>query len=623
MTIEGHFNQSPELLQCKSWGWDDPQPKIVAEAVNYLLARSMRSGDYLVQSKVISREELEAILATKPATVHTLEWVVQNYNSATPYYERFITYAAGMAYYDSLNGFAPHPCMSDKVVLDECELHDFVVLQTDRGVPVMVCGSVQAFYLRSSLGRPERAKSPTLIALRACDQFDQLRQAVSRRDQVASYLNDARNAREQQTAANPAETGIWIGNSPDSQSRSETREMARIFDTAIHDKATDIDIRTQPDGSLTFFIRQFGDLRATNTTITAEVGPRALHFLMRKSGANPSGAKMREPNDGHLSYRASTVDAQLRLSFIPLNHPGETVQQMSTSIRIMRQQEDSIDLQSLHLHASVIDELIYALRLSQGLIVLAGPTNTGKSTTIAAAVGQHVAMFGVKKKRISVEDPIERWVKGLLQIQVPHQDVEENRFSVLMRAIKRHDPDLIWLGEVRDKETAESCVQYASSGHLVLTTLHATDTLVALDVLAKMVPPDMRYQLIESLLLVVSQRLVKRLCDVCKIIHPVPDEDLQILRKYAQSIGAAITDIPTEAAYPVGCEECVAGYTSIVPINETLPMTRAVKDAWLTMIDRNDTSARNFIDNARTVTLLQASLLRVRNLETDVSQVLL
>lgn len=609
---------------CSEWGWDNPHPKVLAEARSYLLSRSMRSGDYLVECNVITREALERIIVNKPEQTPTLEWVVQHHDTAAPFYDRFLAFAAGVAYYDVLQGFAPHDCMMDMAVLNECERSDFVVLQTDRGVPVMVCGSVQAYYLRCSLGRLDRANSPTLSILHDIGQQEMLLQAVSRRDLVAAFLNVARNKHNDSGVGVHEESGVWIGNSVDSQSRPVSRELARVFDTAIQNNATDIDMRTLPDGSLSILMRQFGDLRAIGSTnINADIGPRALAFLMTRSGANPSGTKMREPNDGHLSYRASNIDAQLRLSFIPLNHPGETVQQMSTSIRILRQEQSSIALSNLQLHKKVVEDLQYALRLSQGLIVVAGPTNTGKSTTIAAAVGEHVSMFGSKQKRLSVEDPIERWVKGLIQIQVPHQDTEENRFGVLMRAVKRHDPDMIWLGEVRDKETAESCVNYASSGHLVLTTLHATDTLVALDVLSKMIPPDMRFQLAESLLLAVSQRLVKRLCNACKDVKDIPEHDRELVKKYAGSIGATDFELPDRAAYPVGCEECVHGYTGILPINETLPVTRQVKDAWLGMLDRNDMSGRSTIYNARTLTLLQASLQRVRDLETDISQVLL
>lgn len=619
---------TPDIAQteeelCHAWGWDAPTPKILGEARGYLAARGMRSGDYLVESNVITREELERVLATKPPSVHTLEWIVQHHETAAPFYERFLAFAEKVAYYDTLQGFAPHDCMKEKSVLNECERGDFVVLATDRGVPVFVCGSIQAYYLRASLGRTERASSPVLKYMQLTEQTELMLNAVSRRDQVAAFLNIARNEHNESGSGGIDDSAVWVGNSIDSQSRPESRELARIFDTAIQNSATDIAMQTLPDGSLSILMRQFGDLRPIGSaTVSAEIGPRALSFLMRRSGANPSGTRMREPNDGHLSYRASNVDVQLRLSFIPLNHPGETTQQMSTSIRILRQEQSSIELNRLQINRKVIDDLVYALRLSQGLIILAGPTNTGKSTTIAGAVGEHVAMFGSKQKRISVEDPIERWVRGVIQIQVPHQDTEEDRFNMIMRAVKRHDPDMIWLGEVRDEETAESCVHYASSGHLVLTTLHATDTLVALDVLAKMVPPDVRFQLAESMLLVVSQRLVKKLCNKCKKVHPIQDHDRELITKYAQSIGADEYEIPDNVAQPVGCEECVGGYTGILPINETLPISRAVKDAWLGMLDRNDLSGRSLIYKARTMTLLQAALHRVKDLETDVSQVL-
>lgn len=607
----------------QSWGWGNPNERILEMAERYARLRTMKSGEYLVSLGLIDPATLDALLKSKPSNRRTLDWVAEHHRRVAEYIDPYMAMSVNVAWYDDLSDFSAHEVMDSREALKECDENEFVVLATDAGRAVMVFGSSVAYHRYMSLGRMERSASYIFKYLerqKAESAGGELLLAISRRDLISAWISRARKDVGHISVSEAV--SVWLGESSETQSRPETRELARMIDTALKNQVTDIAFKPAGGGALTVLMRQYGDLRTMGQeTLQAEVAQKAITYLLTRSGANPSGARLRQPADGNIPYRSSAGEAQLRLSFIPLGHFGELAPQISVSIRILKQEHSNIELDKLHLDRRIADDLRYAIHLTQGLIVLAGPTNTGKSTTIAGAVGEHVSLFREKKKRISIEDPVERLVHGVTQIQVPTYLEESERWNVMTRAIKRHDPDVLWLGEVRDDETAKACVTYASSGHLVFSTLHATDSIVACDVLAKMVPADVRFQLAESMLLMVSQRLVKRLCPHCKHTRPIRQEEIDLIERYARSLGLPMSGVPQHVSDPMGCPKCVNGHAGILPVNESLPFTREVRDAWQILLDRPSVEARKVMMQARSLTLFDASLNRVRDQDVEVSSI--
>jgi type II secretory ATPase GspE/PulE/Tfp pilus assembly ATPase PilB-like protein len=263
------------------------------------------------------------------------------------------------------------------------------------------------------------------------------------------------------------------------------------------------------------------------------------------------------------------------------------------------------------------------MQISQGLVLVVGPTNSGKSTTIAGALGEHVKLFGDRRKRLSVEDPIERFVYGVQQYNVPpHIKDDTQRFEIILRAFKRHDPDIIWVGEVRDKVTADLCVSAATTGHLVLSTLHANDTVIAFDALAKTVEREKRFQLVESMSLLISQRLVKAVCPHCCRIGPPTDDEHRLFQQYLKLIGES-AELPETIAHanPQGCPRCDSGYVGLLPINEVLPFDRRGKNAAIALLDgenRRDTLAK-----ARTITLMESARRLLAQHKVDLEAVII
>lgn len=277
-------------------------------------------------------------------------------------------------------------------------------------------------------------------------------------------------------------------------------------------------------------------------------------------------------------YKSTLGEIFIRASFIPLDPGGTSYDMLSVDLRLHQRREGVISLDSLNMKEDVIAACHKASISSQGLVLFIGPTNTGKSTSMAGLICLHNTIHGDARKRISIEQPVERFIPGIKQIYVPKKEL----FAPYFQAILRHDPDVIMVGEIRDEETADTAVDASLSGHLVISTLHAIDTVIGLRRLANMVQAHKRIDLFEATELVISQRLVKRLCRKCytgDMREPTLDEIKQ-LKEYAADKGFEI-ETPKAVPYVTGngCDSCRgSGYDGVVPIHEVLPVTRTVKD---------------------------------------------
>jgi general secretion pathway protein E len=218
-------------------------------------------------------------------------------------------------------------------------------------------------------------------------------------------------------------------------------------------------------------------------------------------------AERRLPQDGRITLRAAGSEMDLRVSVVPAGH-GESI-----VMRLLPKQRQDLSLDRLGLADAQREQLKRWLGLGSGLILVTGPTGSGKSTTLYAALS---AVNDRQRKILTVEDPVEHRMAGVVQVQV-QPDIGYS-FARALRAFLRHDPDIIMVGEIRDRETAEIAVQSALTGHLVLATLHTNDALSSFTRLIDMgVEP---YLVAASVKAVMAQRLVRRLCSNCQ----QPDE---------------------------------------------------------------------------------------------------
>jgi type IV pilus assembly protein PilB len=273
-------------------------------------------------------------------------------------------------------------------------------------------------------------------------------------------------------------------------------------------------------------------------------------------------AEKRLPHDGRIAMKTGNEEYDLRISIIPTKH-GETI-----CLRILGRQSLFLDLEQLGMepqHEALFTELT---QLPQGLILLTGPTGSGKTTTLYAALAH---ANDDTRKIITIEDPVEYQLEGISQIQV-RQDIGLT-FSSGLRSVLRHDPDVVLIGEIRDNETAEIAVRAAQTGHLVFSTLHTNDSVSSITRLMDMkVDP---FLICSSLVCSVAQRLARRICRHCQ------EEDTAIPDLVRKEMAEAlkIKAAETKAWKGRGCIECnQKGYRGRVAIYEFFLMNDRIAD---------------------------------------------
>lgn len=246
-------------------------------------------------------------------------------------------------------------------------------------------------------------------------------------------------------------------------------------------------------------------------------------------------AEKRLPQDGRIKIRLDANEVDIRVSVIPMLH-GEAV-----VLRLLRQNSTLLGMSEMGMDARELKSFRHVLGLPHGIILVTGPTGSGKTTTLYTALNE---INDQVRKIITIEDPIEYQLKGINQIQVSEKS--GLTFARGLRSILRHDPDVILVGEIRDRETAQIAVQASLTGHLVFSTLHTNDAPGAVTRLIDMgVEP---YLVASSLEAVLAQRLVRVLCKHCK----QPDTSPTAAAIKAQ-IGIPAGDTVFSA---VGCREC-------------------------------------------------------------------
>ncbi len=338
--------------------------------------------------------------------------------------------------------------------------------------------------------------------------------------------------------------------------------VVRAFDGLV-EKAVDLrasDIHIEPTRSgLTIRMRVDGVLRA----VAAPAGAPGAALISRlKILAGLNIAERRLPQDGGARLKVGRGEIDVRVATLPTSH-GE-----SAVIRLLPRDRGLLEIEKLGLAQGDDIRMRRALTYPNGLVVITGPTGSGKTTTLATLLS---ALNTPAVKILTIEDPVEYELPGVVQAQV--KTSIGFTFAAAMRAFVRHNPNIIMVGEVRDKETADIAVHAALTGHLVLTTLH---TETAAGAVPRLVDLGLEPFLIKSTLrLIVAQRLVRVLCERCKVKRVLDLSDLE------QDPRLAVLGLkPGETVCePRGCERCGGvGYRGRVGVFETIDVTGDVRE---------------------------------------------
>jgi type IV pilus assembly protein PilB len=322
---------------------------------------------------------------------------------------------------------------------------------------------------------------------------------------------------------------------------------------AVEANASDLHIMPGAD-DLRVRFRVDGVLREV-TSVPRRMAPGVISRI--KIMAELDIAERRVPQDGRVGLTVDGHHVDLRVVSVP------TVRGEGVVMRILDKDAVALDLAQLGMAAGELARFEHAYRQAYGAVLVTGPTGSGKSTTLYAALNE---INSAEKNIITIEDPVEYEITGITQIQVaPKAGL---LFETGLRAIVRADPDIIMVGEIRDRETAKIAVEAALTGHLVLTTLHTNDAATSITRLIEMgVEP---FLVASSIDCVVAQRLVRTLCQQCKRRVILP---MATLREYGY---AASFDV--EGYEPTGCKHCSgSGYRGRTGIYEVMSITPEIR----------------------------------------------
>ena len=334
--------------------------------------------------------------------------------------------------------------------------------------------------------------------------------------------------------------------------------LQSIFEDAVQVRASDIHI--EPDENVLRIRQRVDGVLQEQVMKERRIAPALVLRLKLLSGLDISEKRL--PQDGRFSLKVKGHKIDVRLSTMPITN-GESV-----VMRLLDQTEGATSLDKVGMPAEMLKIFRKLIHMPHGLILVTGPTGSGKTTTLYGALQE---LNEIGKKIITVEDPVEYRLHRINQVQInPKIDLS---FARVLRAALRQDPDILLVGEIRDTETAEIALRAAMTGHLVLSTLHTNDAVSSAMRLIDMGAEG--FLVATSLRAVVAQRLVRRLCDNCFVEHQPDTKDLAWIKGI---LGEQAEGIQLKQAS--GCHRCNnTGYRGRIGVFELLIISDALADA--------------------------------------------
>lgn len=392
-------------------------------------------------------------------------------------------------------------------------------------------------------------KKPIKIAIAKPSQIYQHLQRLEINESVKGLIQDIRKDLNQEENFEEDDEG----------SSAVLKLIDIILKSAIYIGASDIHIEAT-EKSCIVRERVDGMLRQSFTFDKDIFNPLSSRMKLL---SNLDIAEKRKPQDGRFSATISKRDFDFRVSTLP------TIYGESIVLRILDKSKAMIRLEDAGMSKFCYDRFSQAIKVPYGIVLVTGPTGSGKTTTLYGALN---AIKDVKDKIITVEDPVEYQMSGLQQVQVKPQ--VGLGFADALRSILRQDPDKIMIGEIRDKETLRIAIQAALTGHLVLSTLHTNDSISAVTRILDMGIEE--YLVSGALVAIQAQRLVRKICTHCKKETVLPERLLKDVKQY-------LPENPTFYKGE-GCKECGhSGYKGREMISEVL----TISETFSRMIARN------------------------------------
>ncbi len=338
------------------------------------------------------------------------------------------------------------------------------------------------------------------------------------------------------------------------------------------------------------------------------IKPEAMAAVVKDRSKNIDRFERDAAQDGFIQRTIDGHMIRFRVSVLPVVGKDYRHKLESVVIRVLDDRNVITDFEKLGFQGGARKSFVRAISKPQGMIILTGPTGSGKSTTLIAALS-HV--MNPQINVLTVEDPVEYLIRGVRQLKIG----DKNTFDQAIRAILRHDPDVVMVGEMRDKQTADIAIKLANTGHLTFSTLHTNDAPSAVSRLYKMGIET--FLIAYAINIVIAQRLIRRLCQKCK--RPSDNLDPRIPLR----LGFSKEEIANTVFYEaVGCDECNGGYKGRVAIHEALYFTKELKNLIFTSgADINDEAIREQGIKDGMTTLRAAARQRVMDGITTIEEI--
>jgi type IV pilus assembly protein PilB len=332
---------------------------------------------------------------------------------------------------------------------------------------------------------------------------------------------------------------------------------------AVRQGASDVHVVAKEGKRTEFWFRLDGNLKLWH--VQENTMPEAVAAVVKDRSKNVDRFEREMSQDGFIQRLVDEHMIRFRVSIMPVVGMEYKHKFESIVIRVLDDRKVITDLEKLGLQGPARDFFYKAIAKPQGIIILTGPTGSGKSTTLIAALHQ---VIDPSVNVLTVEEPVEYIIKGARQLKIGNKMT----FDLAIRGILRHDPDIVLVGEMRDKTTADIAIKLANTGHLTFSTLHTNDAPSAISRLYKMgIEP---FLIGYAINIIVAQRLIRTLCTICK--RPIPQEEID--HDVYLKFGFAEEDIEAGTLFEaVGCEKCNGGYKGRAAIHEALYFTKEIR----------------------------------------------
>jgi MSHA biogenesis protein MshE len=516
--------------------------------------QKFRLGDLLVQDKLIAVEQLDQALAEQRSSGRKLGQVLVDHGWIT---EAQIAKAVARqlrAPYIDLVHFPLRPELAQ--LLPEAHARRMRAIVLDDPPSGLMVGMADPtdIYAFDEIGRLLK-RSVDLAVITDTHLAAALDRVYTSTEEIEGLARELTT----ELAGSESDLGDLLGlDSSSNEDAPVVRLLYSVFEQALRLRASDIHIEPQ-EKQLRIRFRIDGVLHVQTEADAKIAGAVALRLKLM-SGLDISEKRL--PQDGRFAVRLKDGTVDIRISTMPAQY-GESV-----VMRLLSQSEGMLDIERLRMPAPMLSALRRAIEKPSGMILVTGPTGSGKTTTLYGALN---ALNSTERKIITVEDPVEYRLPGLNQVQVLEKI--DLGFDRVLRAALRQDPDVILVGEMRDKATAEIGLRAAMTGHLVLSTLHTNDSASTPARLVDMGVP--RWMVALSLQLVMAQRLVRTLCQACATPHEPTPQELVWLRGL---LGHQADNATFK--FGKGCPECNhTGFRGRTGVYEFLEMNLTLVEA--------------------------------------------